>query len=85
MYIHSNAVCLQNDLMTELVALRNTVAREAGIPPFTVASNKLLADLTVTRYLTIMYNSGGNVDISFHSDLQVWDALKALKESLKFG
>lgn len=36
-------------LYQELVVFRNQFAQDLSIPPFTVASNKLLGDLCVTR------------------------------------
>lgn len=39
----------QNRLFSDLVSFRNTIAQEAGIPPFMIASNKLLADFSTVR------------------------------------
>ena len=47
LYIH--IIYFQNQLYSSLVTFRNNIAHDAGIPPFMIASNKLLADLTAIR------------------------------------
>ena len=36
-------------MLIDLVNFRNSLAQKAGIPPFMVAANKLLADLAIVR------------------------------------
>ena len=52
MYVY-NGYNVQNQMFSDLVTFRNSIAHDAAIPPFMVASNKLLADLTTIRSVTL--------------------------------
>lgn len=43
----------QNSLYEDLIKYRNSLAHEADIPPFLIASNKLLGNLSLNRPSTI--------------------------------
>ena len=60
LFVQTIFLYYQKVLYQELVTFRNKCAHDMGIPPFTVASNKLLGDLCIARPSTIHHLS--NID-----------------------